>query len=77
MSKKIITTLMAALLLCFIESDGKGAFRLLGMESAKTRVGRLFPSNWRNTQTGNWDISFYDEFAIYDCRFWTYKQQLQ
>ncbi len=77
MSKKIITTLMAALLLCFIESDGKGAFRLLGMESAKTRVGRLFPSNWRNTQTGNWDVSFYDEFAIYDCRFWTYKQQLQ
>ena len=77
MSKKIITTLMAALLLCFIESDGKGAFRLLGMESAKTRAERLFPSNWRNTQTGNWDISFYDEFAIYDCCFWTYKQRRQ
>ena len=61
----------------FIEGDGEGAFRLLGVESAKTRAERLFPSNWRNTQTGNWDISFYYEFAIYDCRFWTYKQQQQ
>ncbi len=37
----------------------------------------LFPSNWRNTQTGDWEIGFFDEFAIYDCQFWNYKQKQQ
>jgi len=50
---------------------------LLGVEQASTRAGQLFPSNWRNTQTGDWEISFYDECAIYDCQFWDYKQKQQ
>jgi thiol-disulfide isomerase/thioredoxin len=61
----------------FTEGDVKGAWELLGVEQASTRAGQLFPSNWRNTQTGEWDISFYDECAIYDCQFWNYKQKLQ
>ena len=59
----------------FTEGDFNGAFKLLGIEAANTRAGQLFPSNWRNTQTGEWDISFYDECAIYDCQFWNYKQR--
>ena len=37
----------------------------------------LYPSNWRNTQTGDWEIGFFDDFAIYDCQFWNYKQKQQ
>ncbi|MBQ9525323.1 MAG: TlpA family protein disulfide reductase [Bacteroidaceae bacterium] len=61
----------------FTEGDVKGAWELLGVEQASTRAGQLFPSNWRNTQTGDWEISFYDECAIYDCQFWNYKQKQQ
>ena len=61
----------------FTEGDFKGAWELLGVEQASTRASQLFPSNWRNMQTGNWDISFYDDFAIYDCKFWNYKQREQ
>ena len=61
----------------FTEGDFKGAWELLGVEQASTRASQLFPSNWRNTQTGDWDISFYDDFAIFDCKFWNYKQKEQ
>ena len=61
----------------FTEGDFDGAWKLLGIEDVKTRATRLFPSNWRNTQTGDWDISFYDDFAICDCKFWNYKQKQQ
>ena len=61
----------------FIEGDFDGAFRLLGIEQASTRANRLFPSNWRNNQTGDWVIGFYDDFAIYNCQFWNYKQRQQ
>ena len=61
----------------FTEGDFNGAFQLLGIEDAKTRAKLLFPSNWRNMQTGDWEIGFYDQFAIYDCQFWNYKQKQQ
>ena len=61
----------------FIEGDGQAAFNVLGVEDKATRARRLFPSNWRNERTGDWEISFYDDFAIYDCRFWQYKQRQQ
>lgn len=61
----------------FIEGDIEGAFKLLGVEDVATRAQRLFPSSWRNEQTGDWEIGFYDDFAIYDCRFWGYKTKQQ
>ena len=61
----------------FTEGDFQGAWQLLGVEQPSTRASQLFPSNWRNTETGDWDISFYDECAIYDCQFWNYKQKQQ
>ena len=61
----------------FTEGDFQGAWQLLGVEQPSTRASQLFPSNWRNTQTGDWDISFFDECAIYDCKFWNYKQKQQ
>ena len=61
----------------FTEGEFNGAWELLGVEQPSTRAAKLFPSNWRNTETGDWDISFYDECAIYDCQFWNYKQKEQ
>lgn len=37
----------------------------------------LYSSNWRNIETGEWEIGFFDDFAIYDCQFWNYKQKQQ
>ena len=59
----------------FIEGDGERAFKVLGIENAETKAKNLFPSCWRNDATGDWEIAFYDECAIYDCRFWNYKQR--
>jgi len=61
----------------FTEGSSDSAFKLLGIEDAKTRAQKLFPSNWRNVQTGDWTIGFYEDFAIYDCKFWNYKKRQQ
>ena len=61
----------------FLEGDGKENFKILGIESFDTRSKRLFSSLWRNDATGDWEIGFYDDFAIYDCRYWQYKQKNQ
>lgn len=37
----------------------------------------LAPSAWRNTETGDWEISFYAEGAVCDTRFWQYKQRMR
>lgn len=37
----------------------------------------LYSSNWRNIETGDWEIGFFDNFAIYNCQFWNYKQKQQ
>lgn len=61
----------------FLEGDGKDNFKILGIESFDTRSKRLFSSLWRNDATGDCEIGFYDDFAIYDCRYWQYKQKSQ
>ena len=61
----------------FLEGDGKDNFKILGIESFDTRSRLLFSSLWRNDATGDWEIGFYDDFAIYDCRYWQYKQKSQ
>ena len=32
----------------------------------------LIPSSWRNEQSGDWIISFYEDCVIYDNQFWNY-----
>lgn len=59
--KTIILILVAAMTLTMQTAFGQG----------------IIPSNWRNEQTGDWVIGFYDDFAIYDCKFWNYKEKTQ
>ena len=59
----------------FIEGDGDRAFQFRGVKPVEERWKQLFPSYWRDPQTGDWKIAFFDDCAIYDCRFWTYRQR--
>ena len=61
----------------FLEGDGKQNFKIFGIENIDTRIKQLFSSLWRNDATGDWEIGFYEDFAIYDCRYWQYKQKNQ
>ena len=57
----------------FIEGDGERAFQIKGIKPIEERWKQLLPSYWRDEQ-GDWKIAFLDDCAIYDCKFWTYKQ---
>ena len=57
----------------FIEGDGQGAFQIKGIKPVEERWKQLFPSYWRDDQ-GDWKIAFFDDCAIYDCKFWNYKE---
>lgn len=35
----------------------------------------LTSSYWRNDRTGDWEIAFFDDCAIYRSKYWTYKQR--
>ena len=36
-------------------------------------LGNLNDTKWRNENTGDWDIGFFENFAVYDCKFWNYE----
>ena len=57
----------------FIEGDGERAFQIKGIKPVEERWKQLFPSYWRDDQ-GDWKIAFFEDCAIYDCKFWNYKQ---
>ena len=59
----------------FIEGDGKDAFQIKGIKPVEERWLQLLPSYWRDDQTGDWVIAFTDACAIYQCKFWDYKQR--
>ena len=59
----------------FIEGDGQGAFQIKGIKPVEERWKQLFPSYWRDDKSGDWKIAFFDDCAIYDCKFWNYKQR--
>lgn len=55
----------------FIEHDGKSALKIRGIKSIEESRKQLFPSYWRNENTGNWDIAFLDNgYTIYGGKIW-------
>ena len=58
----------------FIEGDGDRAFQIKGIKPVEERWKQLMPSYWRDEQ-GDWKIAFLDDCAIYDCKFWNYKER--
>ena len=60
----------------FIEGDDNKAFKICGIRPIEERHKMLFPSYWRNETTGNWDIAFLGDYAIYDCKIWDMKAEV-
>ena len=58
----------------FSEGDGDRAFQIKGIKPVEERWKQLFPSYWRDDK-GDWKIAFMEDCAIYDCKFWNYKQR--
>ncbi len=59
----------------FIEGDGQGAFQIKGIKPVGERWKQLFPSYWCDDRTGDWKMAFFEDCAIYGCKFWNYKQR--
>lgn len=61
----------------FIEGYEKGAFRIYNITEGGQCVADydFFDSSWRNDETGDWEIGFYEKFAVYGCDFWEYKSR--
>lgn len=58
-----------------IEGDGKNAFYLQSVRQRPKEDAQTFPASWRNNETGEWEIGLFPECAVYDCRFWDYKEK--
>ena len=66
MNKKAIITIMLTL----VAVIGQGQ-TLLSKHVLPS--GGLIDTKWRNEYSGNWDIAFFEHFAVYDCIFWDYE----
>ena len=61
MRRTITTFILVFLAICGFAQD-----------KAKTSI-ELFNSSWRNEQTGDWQLSLFDDCAIYDSKVWKYE----
>ena len=57
----------------FTEGDFSGAWSITGIKPVEERWRQLLPSYWRD-EKGDWKIAFLEDCAIYDCKFWHYKE---
>lgn len=58
----------------FIEGNIKNAFKIWSItDPAVYSKTSLFNSNWRNEESGDWEIGLYEDCAVYDSRLWRYK----
>lgn len=58
----------------FIEGEIERAYQIKGIKPVEERWKQLFPSYWRDDQTGDWELALFEDFAIYQCKFWDYEQ---
>ena len=63
----IITLLLCGASIC--------SFAQQTNSSRSMSVEGLFNSNWRNEKTGDWQLSLYNDKAIYDCKIWSYESK--
>ena len=61
----------------FIEGEGQGAFQIKGIKPVEERWKELFPSYWRDEQTGEWVIAFLGNQAIYDNKVWDMEAEVR
>lgn len=52
------------------------AFNIFGIHQSDANSPVLKNTHWRNQRTGDWTISFMEDYVIYDCKIWTYETAL-
>lgn len=52
------------------------AFNVYGIHMTNHNSPALRNTHWRNLRTGDWTISFMDDYVIYDCKVWKYETAL-
>lgn len=58
----------------FIEGNIKNVLKIWSITNpAVYSKTSLFNSNWRNEESGDWEIGLYEDCAVYDSRLWRYK----
>jgi len=60
-----------------LESDSNPrAFNIFGVHRYNPNSPVLCNTHWRNLRTGDWAISFMEDYVIYDCKVWKYETAL-
>ena len=61
------------------EGDYDRAFCIKGISTPewmdKRINGSLYPSAWRNEETGDFELAMLDDQVVYGCQFWQYKSK--
>lgn len=52
-----------------------GDYYVKGIKSVEEKSKELFPSYWRDVQSGEWVVAFFDDCAIYDQKIWELKAE--
>ena len=59
-----------------IEGPNDRAFKIWNITDSKTKeISDLFDSNWRNEQTGDWQLGLYADNAVYNSKIWKYESK--
>ena len=59
-----------------IEGADPRAFKIWNITDSNPKdMTELFNSNWRNDQTGDWQLGLYADNAVYDSKVWKYEEK--
>ena len=59
-----------------IEGNDPRAFKIWNITDSKPKdITDLFNSNWRNDQTGDWQLGLYADNAVYNSKVWKYESK--
>ncbi len=54
------------------DTDDAGAFNIMGITDPRLSAGYILPTTWRDDNSGEWLVGFFDEGVVYDSGFWNY-----
>ena len=59
-----------------IEGYARNYFKIWDItDPAYKQLASLFNSSWRNVETGEWVISLFNDYAVYDSKVWQYDKK--
>lgn len=58
------------------DANNPRAFNIYGIHKPDPNSPALSNTHWRNLRTGDWTISFMEDYVIYDCKVWKYETAL-